>query len=205
MVVYTFEITGVTGPGLLQNKFDALAMITPQPTGPRKANKPTTPEEMAWAKAYYYEEDEDGDKLEKPEFWHPSSAVYGAIINASSNHKVKGSRKSLKSLAPGALIMRDDKMPLTMPGTHEPITEFVLDCRAVVNPSTKGRMACIRPCFPRWVATGEIEIDDETLDPTLVKQLLDEAGRSIGIGDFRPQKCGPFGRFTVTLWQPSPD
>ena len=29
-------------------------------------------------------------------------------------------------------------------------------------------------------------------------QLLNEAGQNIGIGDFRPEKRGPFGTFRVT-------
>ena len=35
----------------------------------------------------------------------------------------------------------------------------------------------------------------------LFRQIVDDAGKRIGIGDFRPATKGPFGRFAVTVWR----
>lgn len=42
----------------------------------------------------------------------------------------------------------------------------------------------------------------EMLDAAIVRELFDIAGSKIGLGDFRPDRRGPFGRFTVTMWSP---
>ena len=52
-----------------------------------------------------------------------------------------------------------------------------------------------------WRADFALEVDTDVLDTDIVHQLLTEGGQRIGIGDFRPEKGGPFGRFRVTLWQ----
>jgi hypothetical protein len=38
----------------------------------------------------------------------------------------------------------------------------------------------------------------------MAQQLLTEAGQSIGIGDFRPEKRGPFGTFRVIKFKETP-
>ena len=42
----------------------------------------------------------------------------------------------------------------------------------------------------------------EMLDAAIGRELFDIAGSKIGRGDFRPDRRGPFGRFTVTMWSP---
>jgi hypothetical protein len=35
----------------------------------------------------------------------------------------------------------------------------------------------------------------------IARRLVDDAGRKVGLGDFRPWRRGPFGRFTVVRWE----
>jgi hypothetical protein len=58
-----------------------------------------------------------------------------------------------------------------------------------------------RPRFDEWGARFNLLIDDTQLAVETAHQLLNEAGQSIGIGDFRPEKRGPFGTFRVTSFQ----
>lgn len=200
MAIFAFEITGTSG--LLQNKFNAEAMLESQAKTSKRtaAKEEKTIEQIALEKAHFFSMDDAGNPLEKPEFCFPTMGVQRAIISASSNHKIKGSRKSLKSVVPGAVTPVDQDMPLLHPDTDEPLTAFLIDMRSVVNPNTKGRMPCVRPFFPKWKAEGELSIDTDMVDNMTVKMLMEEAGKNIGIGDFRPQNSGPFGRFTVTKW-----
>jgi hypothetical protein len=52
--------------------------------------------------------------------------------------------------------------------------------------------------------TFDILVSEEDLPQKtsleMLKAILAEAGRRIGIGDFRPQKTGPFGKFIVLEW-----
>jgi hypothetical protein len=36
--------------------------------------------------------------------------------------------------------------------------------------------------------------------PALIRAVIDDAGKKIGLGDYRPSRKGPFGRFVVKTW-----
>lgn len=134
------------------------------------------------------------------EMYHPSQSVFTLLCEAGRNHKQKGSRRSLKYVVPATVVMTSDTMPL-LDKEGNPITNFEVDSRPVVIPSTKGRIMRHRPRLDEWRARFELEIDEEVLDGDVIQQLLTEGGRKIGIGDFRPERFGPFGRFMVTSWE----
>ena len=48
---------------------------------------------------------------------------------------------------------------------------------------------------PKWSCTFEVDVDDEMIDLSQLLEWLDIAGRQIGLGDWRPEKSGMFGRF----------
>ena len=47
-----------------------------------------------------------------------------------------------------------------------------------------------------WSCTFELDVDDEQIDQSQLLEWLDIAGRQIGLGDWRPEKSGMFGRFS---------
>ncbi len=49
-----------------------------------------------------------------------------------------------------------------------------------------------------WSCTFELDVDDEQIDQSHLLEWLDIAGRQIGIGDWRPEKSGMFGRFSAS-------
>lgn len=49
-----------------------------------------------------------------------------------------------------------------------------------------------------WSATFTIETDPELVDQSHVEKWLDIAGRRLGLGDWRPEKSGDYGRFEAT-------
>jgi hypothetical protein len=75
-----------------------------------------------------------------------------------------------------------------------------VDTRAVRIPATGGRILCHRPSFHDWKLSFYLELDDEILSVKLLREIVDAAGKRIGLGDFRPDRKGPFGKFVVTLW-----
>jgi hypothetical protein len=133
------------------------------------------------------------------EMYHPSQSIFTLLCESGRNHKQKGSRRSLKYVVPAAVVMCSDTMPL-LDKEGNPIMDFEVDSRPVVIPSTKGRIMRHRPRLDEWRAKFELEIDEEVLDVETIQQLLTEGGRKIGIGDFRPERFGPFGRFMVVSW-----
>jgi hypothetical protein len=75
-----------------------------------------------------------------------------------------------------------------------------VDTRPVRIPTTGGRILCHRPCFNDWRLTCTLSIDPDLISLRLVRDVVDAAGKRIGLGDFRPDCKGPFGKFVVTSW-----
>lgn len=48
-----------------------------------------------------------------------------------------------------------------------------------------------------WTVSATIYGDEEMLDRTKLETWLDIAGQRIGLGDWRPEKSGEYGRFSV--------
>ena len=82
----------------------------------------------------------------------------------------------------------------------KPVKDFEVDARPVVIPATKGRIMAYRPKIEIWRVEIPLEVDTSIVDLDMVHQLLEDAGRRQGVGDFRPEKKGPFGRFKVIRW-----
>lgn len=75
-----------------------------------------------------------------------------------------------------------------------------VDTRAVRIPSTGGRILAHRPMFDDWRLSFTLDIDDKIISPNLARAIIDDAGKRVGLGDFRPATKGPYGRFNVALW-----
>jgi hypothetical protein len=130
----------------------------------------------------------------------PSTAFSTLLRTAGRRHKQPSSRQSMAYIVPAAVIVTDE-ITLLHDELGESIREFEVDARPVVIPATKGRITRYRPKVEHWQATFNLEINTQVLSATTIHQLLEEGGRQVGIGDFRPERGGPYGRFTVVNWQ----
>lgn len=180
------EIRGITS--LLTHRFTESSEV-PGPVR-RTLVKHLEPREEAKLNAYIAD---DGT------FFFNAQSIPGTMTNAGANHKMRGSRKTLRFVVPGAVRMECDA--ITILNGDGPAKDFEVDSRPVTIPATKGRVMRHRPRFDSWGAKFHILLDDDQLDAETAYQLLSEAGRSVGIGDFRPEKRGPFGTFQITHWQ----
>lgn len=129
----------------------------------------------------------------------PSTWFFRSMIEVGAYHKQKGSRKSLKYIIPAAIVVTADTIPL-LDLDDKPIKDFEVDARPVVIPSTKGRIMAYRPRIEVWQAEIPMEVDTTIIGVDTAHQLLEDAGRKQGVGDFRPEKKGPFGRFQIIKW-----
>jgi len=78
---------------------------------------------------------------------------------------------------------------------------WTVDTRPVRIPSTGGRILRHRPCFNDWELSFSCLLDDDVITENLLREIIDTSGRRIGLGDFRPDCKGPFGKFVVTKWE----
>lgn len=170
MEKYRVRLKNAEGSGLLQHRF------AQQNTG--SASKKGTvyvPEEEAQAALYL---DEDGNHVE------PASHIEGALVKAGANFKHQG-RKTYKDLFKAALFVEPELIPLETEG-------YEVDTRPAVI--QRARIWRSRPLFKVWEMEFTIvNINDKQASGRIIKEILEYAGTSVGIGDFRPR----FGRFEV--------
>lgn len=135
-------------------------------------------------------------------YYFNAFSITASMTNAGANHKMRGSRKTLRFVVPSAVRITTDA--ITILNGSGPAKSFEVDSRPVTIPATKGRVMRHRPRFDNWGAQFELLLNDDLLSAENVHQLLSEAGLSYGIGDFRPEKRGPFGTFRVVSFKEGP-
>lgn len=130
------------------------------------------------------------------ELFLPGPNVLAALVEAGKFHKLGKNKVTTQksSLVPAGLLVDEIMVPL---GT----TEFEVDSRRVRIPATGGCVMRHRARLDRWKATFSLEVDETVFDSAFVRALVDDAGKKVGVGDYRPATRGPFGRFLVTHWE----
>ena len=114
--------------------------------------------------------------------------------------KAVGGKKFGKMFATAAIkgsVFIVEPFALILDAKGSAATKYTIDRRSVVI--GKARVLRCRPMWPGWTMQVPLEIDTAILTPAQVCDAMNLAGRIIGIGDYRPEKGGGFGRFTATL------
>lgn len=65
------------------------------------------------------------------------------------------------------------------------------------NPNSGGAVVIHRPEFEQWEATLKIRFDADVITQDQIVNLLNRAGETVGVGDWRLEKKGNFGAFMV--------
>ena len=170
--IYQVEIKGVTP--LLQNRFEG-----GEPDTSTKKKTETTKENNVENTLY---------RLPTGEIYQPAESIRQAMIESGKAFK-KGKSNLSKTFASFAMV-NPEAIPLK--------EKWTTDRRAVVIPSTKGRVMRNRGRFDKWALQFEVQIlDADEITEKVLHDVLDYAGHYVGIGDYRPQKKGMYGRFIV--------
>lgn len=134
-------------------------------------------------------------------YYFPGAAIARLIREAGGGHKLRGTRKSAKYVVPAAVLVTQDTVTILDLDGETPAKSFEVDSRPVTIPATKGRIMRHRPRFDCWSARFSVRVNEDLLPPEFVQQLITEGGQQVGIGDFRPEKGGPFGTFNLSFWK----
>lgn len=168
------EITGIAP--LLQNRF-------PTEEHGHNISKAT--------KKIYVPEDEARKCLYQRDgiIFQPAEHIYQSMIKASTDFKFSG-KKTFKDVVTSSLVVEPEEIPMISDKPYE------IDTRPVVI--QRARVLKWRPKFNQWKLAFTITIlDDTNISPANVKEILEKAGATKGIGDYRPR----FGRFFVSSFK----
>lgn len=148
-----------------------------------------SPEEQA-KRARYFFIDEAG----REQLYVPSSWIRGCILNASRKFKV--GRSSAFTYVAGSIWIEPTTIPLNT-------DQYEIDIRSANNLNMRStRILVARPKIKDWEIEFKINYDSDVIPLTLLKNILEEAGRSVGIGSYNPIHGGGFGTFEVLEFAP---
>jgi len=186
--IKTYEVTIQGISPLLMNRFNEAAEVSVS-SGTRKSTRTKMdPREDAKSRAYI--------ESKTDELYIPGPNIFACLVEAGKFFKLgKNKVTTMKSsLVPAGMQISELVCSL---GTKT----FEVDSRRVVIAAAGGAAVMRhRPRLDEWETTFHVEVDTELFNPELARDIVDAAGKRIGLGDFRPARRGPFGRFVVTKW-----
>lgn len=165
-------------------------------TKEKKAKTAARPKPREWADARVYRLKDGNPCL-------PPRNFYAALVAAGQFVRLDGKRQistADKTILPGMLTLASAELPLTLPGKSDP-APWEVDIQQGRNPNGGEAVCIIRPRFDEWEFAAELDIDQSVMPLAMARELVELAGRRMGLGDFRPQKRGTFGRFVIRHWE----
>lgn len=156
-----------------------------------------TPEEEAEGGLY---------RLEDGGFALPGFAFRNSILQAAMKWKKPKSRVSMIYDMANLMVV-EELVPLINDDGSRITSYEIHTMRAVVQGNGIMRS---RPKFRDWGAEFTIEYDEELgATSQLIADIAADAGKRIGVGDYRPQKIkglpGPYGRYAIVSCEEIPD
>lgn len=167
------ELTGKT-PLLMHSP---KAMLEPKEKV-RKSTKDYNPKEDAEKAAY---------RMKNGNLFIPATAIKGCMIGASAWKKA--GKFALKPIVAASVFVEPMEVDLKT-------KKYEVDLQTVVV--QRSRIVRARPRLDKWKAKFNIVYNEELINKKIIKEVLDEGGVRVGLLDFRPQKLGSYGTFTVT-------
>ncbi len=166
--------------------------------------EPPSPREAA-TEALYLDDDN------RP-VW-PSHCMLMGIMAAGKYHKIGTSKVTTRdtSLVPAAVHITQFECPvLTKNGGPDWGHFSALDPQHTIwevdESKAKNRKLDVpvikfRPRFDQWRLSIELELDTEILSLDLMRRIVDDFGSKIGVGSWRPECKGQYGRARVVAWE----
>lgn len=185
MLDIKITINGITP--LICNKFtDKAALAATSGISSNNRGEPLTPHEQAEEKLY----------MDKKKACIPQPNILASIIEGGRFHKIKNRSVTTmqKSMIPSCFDIKGIMLPIKTKG-------WEVDERPVRIPATGGRILAYRPKFNDWQLEFDATLDTDIISVNLMREIIDDAGKRIGLGDYRPDRKGPFGKYKVNKWQ----
>ena len=171
MVKIDVKVKGIAP--LLMNKF-----VEEQSGESKRGKKVYVPEEEAEKKTY---------RTDDGKLYLPSTHFKASMVKASSDFKMTG-RKTYKDYVKAGIFIETKEIVLDQ-------QEYEIHAEPVVI--QRARVMSWRPKFKEWSCSFVIEIVDEMINQTTLKEILSMAGKYKAVGDYRPE----YGRFKIVSWK----
>ena len=127
---------------------------------------------------------------DKSSIGFPSLNIMRSAITASTAWKIN--KRSIVPFMAGSVSIDAEMVPFDT-------LDYEIDTRRAVV-QKQGILRSRPKLPPGWNLSFEVNVDDDAPAELcrILPDIFAEAGRRVGLGDFRPEKRGPFGKFMVT-------
>ena len=127
----------------------------------------------------------------------PANNLQRSMVEAGKLFKspVRRMATMAREVAAGLFVPEDVEGFVLVDGNGVPFTDYEIDVRRAVVQRNGIQRA--RPRLREWYCEVRMQIDPVVLRLDVVLQILILAGRQVGVGDYRPERSGSFGRFKV--------
>lgn len=135
-------------------------------------------------------------------FYVKAIAVRNCLLSGAKGYRVTGTRRSAIAVLSAAIGMGDETFPLLDgDGNVTPGDRYTVDTQRV---NLKGVGSVLRSrariALP-WKLICNFPFNSDLIATPLVQNVLVNAGEMVGLLDYRPEKKGWFGKFTVEkIW-----
>jgi len=146
-----------------------------------------------------YKKEEDAEKRtyrkEGGELYVPFEWILGCMRNASKYVKTKRGTPPLRQVISGILRIEPEQIGLET-------SEYEIDVRRGVIQKISA-IPVARPMIKEWKIGFKMLYNPDLVpvSPSIFKELLELGGSVVGIGAYRPEHTGPFGRFEISKWE----
>lgn len=134
----------------------------------------------------YNDEDEARKRLyldREGKVCQPATHLEACMVKSAADFKFTG-KKTYKEIFKSGIFVE----PFMIPHLRE---NWPIDRQSVVV--QKARILRCRPRFDEWELDFDVIVRDDRIEPLIVKEILNNAGKYVGVGDYRPR----FGLFRV--------
>jgi hypothetical protein len=181
--IVTFRVVGISP--LLQN--NPMNFIGVQQDSSLGSKKTYNDEEEARLRVYQNDEGQ---------YYHPSQSFQRSMVRAVTGKKF--GKESAPAVLKGSVFIAEPHC-IILDADGEPATAYGIDRQpCVVN---KAKILRCRPVWKKWQMDVAFDVDYTFRPLDVLKQYITQAlataGRTVGVGDYRPEKGGGFGRFVV--------
>jgi hypothetical protein len=144
-----------------------------------------TPREKAEKSAHMFE---DGS------LYIPGVAIYKTIQNAGKFHKLgkKQITTQTGSIFPAGVWILEEVCPLNT-------SEFEVLSR-IVKRGDGSKVWKHSARVDKWDCKFTLQIDTDFMPVSIVRLLVDDAGKRVGVLAWSPRCGGPYGRFAIKSW-----
>lgn len=180
--VYGYRVEGTSSLLMHSPK----AMMDGRSASDTSPKKIPAPEEEAERSAY---RDEEGF------LYLPSAAFRSSLMYGAGGRRI--GTTAARTVLAGAVFNTDSRVSLLDPVSGERLSGYQVHLARVVV--QRNSIIRARPEVERWGCVLELEVDLDFTNPWQVEELLNISGRISGVGDFRPERRGPHGRYRAAL------